>query len=65
VALPAGMKYLAKTANLITASVDINKISVKEAIKKLLDLFEVEDIDVYNADLETVIRHIYERDSAS
>lgn len=64
VALLDGLRYLAKTPNLITVAVDINKISVKEAIKKLLDMFDVEDINVYNADLETVIRHIYERDSA-
>jgi len=64
VALPNGLRYSAKTPNLITVAVDINKISVQEAIRKLLDIFDVEDIDVYNADLETVIRHIYERDSA-
>ena len=36
--------------------------TVQESLKKLLDLFEVEDVDVYNAGLEAVIRHIYERD---
>lgn len=61
--LPDGMKYLAKGSNLITVVVDVQKTSVKESIKKLLDVFDIEDIDVYNADLETVIRHIYERDS--
>jgi len=61
--LPDGMKYSSKNQNFITVVVDIHKTSVKEAIKKLLDMFDVEDIDVYNADLETVIRHIYERDS--
>lgn len=63
--LPEGMKYSEKSPNLITVVVDIHKTSVKESIKKLLDMFDVEDIDVYNADLETVIRHIYERDSTS
>ena len=63
--LPEGMKYLNKGKNKITVVVDINKTSTKESLKKLLDMFEVEDIDVYNADLETVIRHIYERDSSS
>ena len=64
-ALPAGIRYLAKDSNLITVAIDIKKISVKDSIKKLLDLFDIEDIDVYNADLETVIRHIYERASTS
>ncbi len=61
--LPDGLRYSAKSSSLITVVVDMQKTSVKEAIKKLLDMFDVEDIDVYNADLETVIRHIYERDS--
>ena len=63
--LPEGIRYSSKDKNKITAVVDINKISVQESLRKLLDLFEVEDIDAYNADLETVIRHIYERDSTS
>lgn len=63
--LPEGIHYSSKDKNKITVVVDINKINVQESLRKLLDLFEVEDIDVYNADLETVIRHIYERDSTS
>lgn len=61
--LSNGIKYLSKDPNKVTVAVDVNKISIKESLKKLLDIFEVEDVDVYNADLETVIRHIYERDS--
>lgn len=60
--LPEGISYLLKDKNKITVAVDINKINTQESLKKLLNLFKVEDIDVYNADLETVIRHIYERD---
>jgi len=59
-ALPEGIKYLVKEQNKITVSIIVNKISIKESLKKLLDIFELEDIDVYDADLETVIRHIYE-----
>jgi len=59
--LPKFIKYLSKDLNKITVTVDTNKISVKESLKKLLDIFEVEDIDVYNADLESVIRRVYER----
>ena len=61
--LPSGISYSLKDKNKITVVVDINEINVQESLKKLLKLFLVEDIDVYNADLETVIRHIYERDS--
>ncbi len=60
--LPKGINYSSKDKNKITVVVDINKINVQKSLRKLLDLFEVEDVDVYNADLETVIRHIYERD---
>jgi ABC-2 type transport system ATP-binding protein len=61
--LPFGIRYSLKDKNKITVIVDINKINVQDSLKKLLDLFLVEDIDVYNADLETVIRYIYEKDS--
>lgn len=61
--LPEGIRYSSKDKNKITVVVDINKINVQRSLRKLLDLFEVEDIDVYNADLETVIRHIYEKNS--
>ncbi len=57
--LPEGLKYSHKDKNKVTVVADINKIDLQASLKKLLDLFEVEDIDVYNADLETVIRHIY------
>lgn len=61
--LPKGIIYLAQTSNKVTVVVDVNIVDLQKALKKLLDLFEVEDMDVYSADLETVIRHIYERDS--
>lgn len=63
VELPYGVEYLSKSANKITVVVDVNKASVKESLKRLLDIFDIEDVDVYNANLETVIRHIYERAS--
>jgi len=58
--LPEGINYGAKDRNKITVVVDINKIGVQEALRKLLDLFKVDDVDVYDTDLETVIRNIYE-----
>ena len=59
--LPEGIKYSLQDKNKITVMVDSNKISIQQSLKELLELFEVEDLDVYNADLETVIRSIYER----
>lgn len=61
--LPKGISYSSKDENKITVIVDIKTISVQNSLKELLNSFEVEDIDVYDADLETVIRHIYEKDS--
>lgn len=63
--LPKDIHYSLKDENKITVIVDLNKTSIQESLKKLLNLFEVEDIDVYNTNLETVIRHIYERNSTS
>jgi ABC-2 type transport system ATP-binding protein len=60
-----GIRYLKKAENSITVVVDINKISITESLKKLMDMFDVEDVDVYSADLETVIRHIYEKDAVT
>jgi ABC-2 type transport system ATP-binding protein len=60
--LPAGMRYELKDKNKITVIIDINIINVKDSLKQLLDIFLVEDIDVYNTNLESVIRNIYEKD---
>lgn len=63
--LPVGLRYLEQGADKITVAVDLDTICTKEALKKLLDIFEVEDMDVYDADLETVIRRIYEKSSTA
>lgn len=62
--LPKGIYYTKKDKNKITVTVDINEISVQESLKQLLDLFKVEDIDVYDTELETIIRNIYESNPA-
>lgn len=59
--LPKGVRYLTKEKEKISIAVDINTISVTQALTKILALFNVQDVDVYDADLETVIRHIYEK----
>lgn len=58
--LPKGLRYATKDKNKITVVVNLNIIGVQESLKKLLNLFKVDDIDVYNTDLETIIRNIYE-----
>lgn len=62
-ALPKGVHYREQTSDKITVAVDLNLLSVTEALKKLLEIFEVNDLDVYDTDLETVIRHMYEKDT--
>jgi len=59
--LPAGISYLSKEKELVKLSVDINVIEISQAIKLLLDLFPLEDVDVSSAELEAVIRNIYEK----
>lgn len=60
--LPDGLRYAVKDKNKITVVVDVQTIGVQTSLRRLLDLFRVDDIDVYNTDLETVIRNIYESD---
>lgn len=61
--LPKGMGYRLQEKDKITIVIDLQTLTVTEALKKLLTLFEVNDVDVYDTDLETVIRHMYEKDS--
>ncbi len=63
--LPHGIRYSLKAVSKITVIVDMNVITVQDALKALLDLFEVEDVDVYDTELESIIRNIYERTSTS
>ena len=56
-----GIIYSLKEKEKITVIIDINKITIQESLKNLLELFEVDDVDVYNANLESVIRKIYEK----
>jgi len=61
--LPKGMSYHLQEKDKMTIAVDLHTLTVTEALKKLLNIFEVNDVDVYDTDLETVIRHMYEKDS--
>lgn len=57
--LPGGITYLFKNPDKITVAVNLKQKRTQEALKQLLVVFEIEDMDVYNADLEAVIRNIY------
>lgn len=58
--LPDGIKYASIDSGKVTLSVDLRKYTVSDALQKVLPYFKVSDIDVYNVDLETVIREMYE-----
>jgi ABC-2 type transport system ATP-binding protein len=60
--LPEGMNYVFKSADKITVGVDLKTWELRPALRTLLDRFNVEDMNVYNTELETVIRHIYEKE---
>lgn len=63
--LPTGVEYLHKGDDKVTVSIDTVSLSISEALQKILPFFSVLDIDVYNVDLETVIREMYEKTSTS
>ena len=63
--LPQGIKYVLKDTNKITLAIDQRVLGVSDALQKILPYFSVSDIDVYNVDLETVIREMYEATSSS
>ncbi len=58
--LPEGIKYARIESDKVTLSVDLRKYTVSDALQEVLPYFKVSDIDVYNVDLETVIREMYE-----
>lgn len=63
--LPNGISYIAKADFKITLKVNTALLSISDALQKVLPYFSVQDIDVYNIDLETVIREMYEATTSS
>ncbi len=61
--LPDGVKYISKDESKVTLAVDQRVMGVSQALQKILPYFSVADINVYNVDLETVIREMYESTS--
>lgn len=62
-ALPDGLQYVVREKEKITVVVNIDRISVQSALRELLKVFSVEDMDVYDTDLEAVIAKMYAHDS--
>lgn len=56
-----GMEYLKKEKNQIIVSVDINKIHTQKALQYLIKKYDIDDINIDNESLESVIRSIYEK----
>ncbi len=57
--LPEGLTYQRREPSKVTVCVDLRTTNITHALTKLLSHYDVSDIDVYNADLETVIKHVY------
>lgn len=58
--LPAGMVYEKKSPSEIIVRIDVATWSIHGALGVLLEHVDVQDIDVFSADMESVIRHLYE-----
>lgn len=57
-----GLKYLVKEKNHVEIEVNTEEISSKDALQFLIDKFDIDDIDINNESLESIIRGIYEKD---
>ena len=64
VAYPQGVTESKHEINKVTYAIDIAFIDIGGALQRILPLYEVTDINVYNVDLETVIREMYEAHKA-
>lgn len=64
VAYPQGVIESKHEINKVTYTIDIALIDIGEALQHILPLYEVTDINVYDVDLETVIREMYEAHKA-
>jgi ABC-2 type transport system ATP-binding protein len=63
--LPEGISYKEKTEDKVVLTVDLRMHTVSDALQKVLPHFAVSDIDVYNMELEAVIREMYETTKTS
>lgn len=58
--LVKGLSYIVKEKNHVEIEVNTELISTKDAMQFLIDKFDIDDIDVNNESLESIIRGIYE-----
>lgn len=59
--LKEGMEYVQKDTNQINVSVDTEKIDIKNALRELIKIYDIDDINIINESLESIIRSIYEK----
>ena len=59
--LKEGMEYVQKDTNQINVSVDTEKIDIKDALRELIKIHDIDDINITNESLESIIRSIYEK----
>lgn len=58
--LTDGLTYLVKEKNHVEINVDNQIITTKDAMQILIDKFDIDDINIENESLESIIRGIYE-----
>lgn len=58
--LADGLTYLVKEKNHVEINVDNEIITTKDAMQILIDKFDIDDINIENESLESIIRGIYE-----
>ena len=59
--LKGGMTYIKKSKNQIIIGVDTEVISTQKALQELIKHFDIDDINIDNESLESIIRSIYEK----
>ncbi len=57
-----GMSYIEKSNNKVVVNVDLEKIHTQDALQELIKHFDIDDINIDNESLESIIRSIYEKD---
>lgn len=55
-----GLSYIVQEKNHVEIDVNTELISTKDAMQFLIDKFDIDDIDINNESLESIIRGIYE-----
>ena len=56
-----GMTYIKKSKNQVIVGVDTEKIHTQKALQELIKDFDIDDVNIDNESLESIIRSIYEK----